>query len=250
MPSSRLLLALSLLAGCSGTAPSRCLTSLLAERRLSERAPVVLVDLDDTIYEKDAGASMRGAPEALRELATDHLVVYLTARPTYAKVPGLTHNRLDSKEFLEQEGFPDGPLFTSSVWNWMVRGQGGGKVESFRQLREFGVDRVALAVGDRPHDLEAYLENGHVTVERAVIILIEDTDLQDPDRAGLPPETLSRSLPGSGAAWPRIVGAYRSGALRDGGAWVVSQSAAETREAPGGVQSHQGRSTRGPAAGQ
>lgn len=227
MPSFRLLLALSLLAGCAGTAPSRSLPSLLAEQGLPERAPVVLVDLDDTVYEKAARASMLGAPEALLELSRDHLVVYLTARPTYAKVPGLTHNRRDSREFLEQAGFPDGPLFTSSVWNWMVHGQGGGKVESFRQLREFGVDRVALAVGDRPHDLEAYLENGHVTVERAVIVLIENGDLLDPDRADLPPEALTRSIPGSGAAWPRILDAYRSEALRDGAAWVVSQSVDE-----------------------
>ena len=82
-----------------------------------------------------------------------------------------------------------------------VRGRGGGKVASFRQLRDFGVDRVALAVGDRPHDLEAYLENGHVSVEKVVIILIEDDNRLDPDREDLPEEVLSRPIPGRGPAW-------------------------------------------------
>lgn len=222
MQSSRLLLLLPLLAGCSGTAPSRSLPAILEERDLTERAPIVLVDLDDTIYEKALGSAMAGAPEALRELARDHLIVYLTARTTHAKVPGLTHNRRDSRAFLERDGFPAGPLFTSSVWNWLVRGQGGGKMESFRQLREFGVERVALAVGDRPHDLEAYTENGHVAVERTVIILIEDGENPDRDRGDLPRGVLSRPVPGTGAAWPRILSAYRSGKLTKG-SWVASQ---------------------------
>lgn len=223
MPNLRLLLLLPFLSSCAGTAPSRSLPAVLADRNLPERSPVVLVDLDDTVYERAVGAPLLGAPDALRELARDHLVVYLTARPTYAKLPGVTRNRSDSRAFLEANGFPDGPLFTSSVWNWTLRGQGGGKVASFRQLRDFGVDRIALAVGDRAHDLKAYLENGYVSVERIVIILIEDGDRPDPDRGDLPEEVLSRPIPGHGAAWPRILSAYRSGKLADGVAWIVSQ---------------------------
>ncbi len=230
MQSLRLLLLLPCLYSCAGTAPCRSLQSVLAERNLPERSPVVLVDLDDTVYERAIGAPLLGAPSALRELARDHLVVYLTARTTYAKLPGVTRNRSDSRAFLEASGFPDGPLFTSSVWNWALRGQGGGKVASFRQLRDFGVDRVALAVGDRAHDLEAYLENGHVNVERVVIILIEDGNRPDPDREDLPEEVLSRRIPGRGAAWPRILAAYRSGKLDDGTAWVVSQPAGDAQD--------------------
>ena len=227
MPCLRLLLLLPCLSSCAGKAPSRSLPSVLAERNLPERSPVVLVDLDDTVYEMAVGAPLLGASSALRELARDHLVIYLTARPTYAKLPGVTRNRSDSRAFLEANGFPDGPLFTSSVWNWTVRGQGGGKVASLRQLRDFGVDRVALAVGDRAHDLKAYLENGYVNVERVVIVLIEDDDGPDPDREDLPEEVLSRAIPGRGAAWPRILSAYRSGKLESGAAWVVSQPAGD-----------------------
>lgn len=220
------LLAFALLEGCCGTGPSRSLSGILAEAQLPERPPVVLIDLDDTVYEKDAGRPLAGAPAALRELARDHLVVYLTARPTYAKLPWVTHNRCDSVTFLVENGFPDGPLFTSSVWNWLVLGQGGGKVASLRQLRDFGVDRVALAVGDRPHDVEAYLQNGHVTVERVVIVLIEDSAHPDPDREDLSADVLSRRIGGDGPVWPRIRSAYRGGELEAGGVWIVSQPAA------------------------
>ena len=192
-PRLLLLLALPILAGCAGTAPSRSLHSIFAERGLPERSPVVLVDLDDTIYEKAAGASMAGAAEALRDLARDHLVVYLTARPTYAKLPGVSHNRRDSRMFIEEEGFPDGPLFTSSVWNWMVRGQGGDKMESFRQLREYGVDRIALA----QLAVQAFLVCSHdvkVVVRGRVFLEAQVGDLLGEARGRIEDEHLTVAL--------------------------------------------------------
>ena len=121
MASPRLLLLLPFLYSCAGTGPSRSLASVLAERNLPERSPVVLVDLDDTV------------------------------------------------------------------------------------------------------------ENGHVNVERTVIILIEDGNRPDPDREDLPEEVLSRPIPGRGAAWPRILSAYRNGKLKDGATWVISQPAGDAR---------------------
>jgi hypothetical protein len=214
---------LLLSAGCTGTGPSRSLASILAEQGLEDDAPVILVDIDDTIYERGHDLPMRGAADSLQELSEDHLIVYLTARPTYAKLPGLTHNRGDSREFLEEHGFPDAPLFTSSLCNLVLLGRGDGKVASLAQLREYGVETISLAVGDRPHDLRAYMENESITVERCVIILIEDADRPDRDRERLPVQILEREIPGHGPAWPRIQSAYESGALEGQGAYVVSQ---------------------------
>ena len=181
--------------GCAGTGPSYSLQHHLYERQLPGKPPVVLVDLDDTVYEREVERPLAQAATCLQELARDHLVVYLTARPTYAKMPWVTHNRSDSLEFLSENGFPDGLLFTSSFCNWLFYGQGGGKVESFRQLREFGVDHVRLAVGDRPHDLEAYLTNPHVAVDHAVMILIEDENRKAHDRSELPIDCLLYTSP-------------------------------------------------------
>lgn len=216
------LLAVGLLTACAGTGPTRTLQVFLEQHELPEDVPVVLVDLDDTIYHRATERPLEGAAAALRDLADDHLIVYLTARPTHAKVPGVTDNRGDSLAFLQEHGFPEGPLFTSSLWNLVVHGQGGGKDESFEQLRDYGVQSIALAVGDRPHDLFAYLENGDVRVERSVIVLIEGPEDTDRDRSALPPELFDRSLAGSGPAWPRILRAYRAGELGSG-SWLVSQ---------------------------
>ena len=215
---------LGLATGCAGTGPSYPIEQHLAERNLGTNVPVVLVDLDDTLYEREVDRPLCGSPSSLQDLARDHLIVYLTARPTYAKIPWVTHNRDDSIEFLEKNGFPPGPLFTSSFWNWLYHGEGGGKVASCRQLREFGVGAVALAVGDRPHDLDAYLNNPHVAVEHVVVILIEDTDRVDRDRVDLPEQALANRLQGSGPAWPRILDAYRRGELRGQHSWTISQS--------------------------
>ena len=216
------LLGVGLLAACAGTGPARPLQAFLEERELPDDVPVVLVDLDDTVYHRATRRPLEGAAEALQALAADHLIVYLTARPTHAKVPGLTENRDDSLAFLRENGFPEGPLFTSSLWSLVVHGQGGGKDETFEDLRDYGVETIELAVGDRPHDLEVYLGNGDVRVERSVILLIEAPGEVDRDRGGLPAGIAARSLAGSGPAWPRILRAYRSGEL-DAGAWVVSQ---------------------------
>lgn len=218
-----LLLVPAALVGCAGTGPSHSLNWHLDQRQLLPDAPVVLVDLDDTVYEREVEQPMVGASACLQDLARDHLIVYLTARPTYAKVPWVTQNRSDSIEFLESSGFPRGPLFTSSFSNWLIRGEGDGKVQSLHQLREFGVERVHLAVGDRPHDLEAYLENAQVDVDHAVIIFIEDETRADDDRAELPEQALSNRIGGSGPAWPRILDAYRSGALEGHRTWIISQ---------------------------
>ena len=212
-----------LAAGCAGTGPSRSLQSFRDQNALPAGARVVLVDLDDTVYERAAERPMDGAAPALRDLASDHLIVYLTARPTVAKIPGVTHNRGDSEQFLRDHAFPDGPLFTSSLWEWLIHGEGPGKVMSLERLRELGIERIDLAVGDRPHDLQAYLHNGHVNVDRAVIILIEDNDHPDPDRSGLPRAEVPRTIPGSGPAWPRILKAYRQGQLDGARSWTIAQ---------------------------
>lgn len=220
---NRLLFLTALAAGCVGTGPDRSLQSYLRDYRLPPHSPVVVVDIDDTVYERATERPMPGAAEALQELARDHLIVYLTARPTYAKLPFVTQNRSDSEEFLASNGFPNGPLFTSSLWNFLFEGEGGGKIKSFEQLHEFGVQRVALAVGDRPHDLEAYVDNGFVPVERAVIILIEDEDQPDRDRAELPAEILEHAIHGTGPAWPRIRHAYQTGSLDQAEPRVIAQ---------------------------
>lgn len=212
-----------LLASCVGTGPARPLSSILAERGLDAASPVVLVDIDDTIYDRARDLPLEGAAEALRELSTEHLIVYLTARPTVAKVPGLTHNRADSLRFLAAHGFPSGPIFTSSLWNFLVRGEGGGKEVSLRQLREYGVARVALAVGDRPHDLRVYTENDVLPVERSVIILMEHEGRPDRDRARLPEGLFEHEVEGSGPAWPRILAAFERGDLEPERAYVVSE---------------------------
>ena len=224
---TRVLLALSgaFCCGCVGTGPERPLESYRLKRGLSENAPAVLVDVDDTIFNTERGRPMAGAARALRDLARDHVIVYLTARPTHFKFPWITYNREDCEEFLRQYGFPSGPLFTSSAWSYLFRGQGGGKIANLEQISEYGVTRVALAAADRPHDLEAYRNNGHVDIQRTVILLIEEPDAPDPDRAALPKELLSGEIPGSGAAWTRVVAAYRKGQLARRGVWTVSQPA-------------------------
>ena len=209
--------------GCAGMPPHRDLVEFYEAADLETEADAIVVDIDDTIYDRERDLPMPGAAEALHDLAEDHLIVYLTARPTHFRIPGLTANRDRSVEFLERHGFPKGPLFTSSLWNILIHGQGGGKYKSFEQLAEFGVHRIALAVGDRAHDLEAYRLTPDARVLRTVTLLIEEADELDPERDDLDTSLLNNAIDGDGSAWARIVQAFRDGRLPPGSDWVVSE---------------------------
>lgn len=118
--------------------------------------PIIIVDLDDTVVATDvlrlaAGAAqpVPGSLEALQRLAPDYTVVYLTFRPD---VLGLR-----SKRWLKRHHYPAGPLLMPSKAD-LFRGSGGFKKRRLRQLRE-SFDKIAIGVGDKISDVQAYQDN-------------------------------------------------------------------------------------------
>lgn len=203
---SLLALAMAVEPGCAGQGP---LLDRAAYARIAGRtsdAPAIVTDIDGTIYDVSEGRALRHAAEALTRLARDHGVIYLTARPTIFRIPGLTANRNGSFEFLCEEGFPAGPLYTSSLYHFIFLGQDGGKLRNLHRIREEdGYAPLVAGVGDKLADWLAYRD-----IVGTVFIIFDGPD--DPDREDFRDVPEGGSAPLVGApAWITIERLVREG---------------------------------------
>ena len=117
----------------------------------------VVIDLDHTVVSSSffvvliGGASpMPGSVRVTREIAKEYGIIYLTQRPNLLTVR--------SKQWLRDEGFPQGPLLLSDL-EQALRGSGRFKTSRLAVVRK-SFPNVAIGIGDKPSDAQAYVDNG------------------------------------------------------------------------------------------
>jgi len=130
--------------------------SLLVSARPKETRFAV-IDLDHTVVASSffrvlvGGAKpMPGAAEVVAELRKTYSLVYLTHRPDLMTVK--------SKGWLTEHGFPRAPLLVSRL-SQALGSSGKFKTGRLKALRE-QFPRVAVGIGDKISDVEAYAANG------------------------------------------------------------------------------------------
>ncbi|MBV8678437.1 MAG: hypothetical protein JO355_14845 [Planctomycetaceae bacterium] len=126
-------------------------------------SPILITDIDHTIsdlrefdvlFTENAHIpALPGAVEALAALARRYRILYLTARDH------AFYNK--TRDWLERRGFPEGPLFMRDYHVWET--QGTFKRNFIAKLKE-RYPNVAVGVGDRPDDAQAYLDNDMKTL--------------------------------------------------------------------------------------
>ncbi len=138
-------------------------------------APLMVVDLDKTVVASGFDQVLVGDPEPMRNAASVLRrcsqrwdVVYLTHRPQYF--------RTKSRQFLEDYGFPNGPLLLSELTSF-IRGSGAFKRNILESITA-KFKAVRIGVGDKFSDVEAY----HAYGLESYLIL--------PDRSGMDREDL------------------------------------------------------------
>lgn len=125
----------------------------------------IVLDIDETLSHTDyfdlilqtgreRSRPVRGAREALGELAEHFDLVYLTSRPTYL-LP-------DTANWLEQNGFPPGPVYTAD------------RVAELLNVRRYKTRYLAelqkrhpnacIGIGDRSSDARAYRASGMISI--------------------------------------------------------------------------------------
>lgn len=125
----------------------------------------IVLDIDDTLSHTDyfdlilqtgreKSRPLRGAGEAVRHLAEQFDLVYLTSRPTYL-LPA-------TASWLDRNGFPPGPVYTAD------------RVAELLNVRRYKTRYLAellkrhphacIGIGDRSSDARAYRANGMVSV--------------------------------------------------------------------------------------
>lgn len=136
---------------------------------LEPTRPVAVVDIDGTISALPdllvpllghKAKTYAGAPELLRDLATTHTIVYLTARD----------DAFDKKSrvFLARHRFPDGPVLfndlglssKSEAQQLKSKNHAAFKLEVILGLKQDQGLRVALGIGNAETDAEAYERAG------------------------------------------------------------------------------------------
>ena len=135
---------------------------------------LIITDLDKTVVASGffrvlvGGAQpMPGAAAVLQRLAPDHTIVYLTHRPD---VFGPT-----SKRWLGDNGFPRGPLLTSTL-SGFVSGSGRYKTDRLGALRAT-FKTIVAGIGDKISDARAYADSGM----ESVLLLDVDWSEDDPE---------------------------------------------------------------------
>jgi len=120
--------------------------------------PFVVCDLDGTLVRGsfarvllwDGGRIMPDAPRVMSRIARRYGVIYLTHRPE-----DLTRR---SRQWLEAQGLPDGPLLTSTLDEAL------GDAAEFKAARLAEIRRghpnLVLGIGDKDTDVKAYRDNG------------------------------------------------------------------------------------------
>jgi hypothetical protein len=122
--------------------------------------PILVTDIDDTLCQTQEGLligisyddysePLPGAPEGMRELAKSFKIVYLTARPREVLAK--------TKRWLQNNGFPDGPVFT-----WDIDSDPWSQLE----YKELKLDRlkekfskITIGLGNTDNDLIAYRDH-------------------------------------------------------------------------------------------
>jgi len=119
----------------------------------------LVTDIDNTI--SDAGNAtvfltdaknvkpMQDAPEVLRNLSRKYTIIYVTAREHML--------RAKTKEWLEANGFPAGPVFFSGTVQDTIHPE-KYKAEILARLKAEWPN-MAAGAGDQPSDAKAYLAN-------------------------------------------------------------------------------------------
>lgn len=115
---------------------------------------VVVVDIDETLSNQPFMAMLHsstnaptypGAPALLRDLAEDHTIVYLTARPdTLVK---------KTRAFLAAHDFPAGPLLMDDLRG--ISDDGRQKLATLQAMKARGL-KLKLGIGNTKHDALAY----------------------------------------------------------------------------------------------
>jgi len=127
-----------------------------------ENTPILISDIDHTI--SDASATevvilpyrlirqLPGANKILKDLELDYQIVYLTARDdTFI---------LKTKKWLDYLNFPKAPVY---FWDFgstdgVPSDHGDYKSSVIKKLKN-SFSNILVGVGDKPHDIRAYLEN-------------------------------------------------------------------------------------------
>lgn len=136
--------------------------------------PIVIVDLDKTIVASGFHTVLIGTPDpmdnsqdVLKRLKNNHTIVYLTHRPDLFGIK--------SRKFLDDEGFPPGPLLLSSV-SGFVKGSGAFKSGELAELQKRFKD-IRIGIGDKISDAQAYHENG---LRAFLIVQMPDSEKPEP----------------------------------------------------------------------
>jgi phosphatidate phosphatase APP1 len=129
---------------------------LLVAARKAE-APMIAVDLDKTVVASGfshvltgSATAMAGASDVLTRVAKTQTVIYLTQRPDFLG--------LSSKKWLADNGFPRGPMLTTTVAQ-LAEASGAYKSGRLAELRKT-YKNIAFGIGDKLSDAEAYAANG------------------------------------------------------------------------------------------
>jgi hypothetical protein len=119
--------------------------------------PLAVIDLDHTVVDSSfwrvlllgSGEPMAGSVRVSERIAAEYGNVYLTHRPDL-----LTRK---SKDFLDRNGYPPGPLLVSEIED--VLDSGAFKSGKLRDLRKY-FPEVRIGIGDKISDAQAYVDNG------------------------------------------------------------------------------------------
>jgi hypothetical protein len=137
--------------------------ALLAACRQPD-APIVLVDLDNTVVASGFEAVLLGTPKPMEQsrrvlgrLARTRTIVYLTHRPEMLGPK--------SKRWLADNDFARGPLLAGTVGGFL-KGSGAYKAARIAELRKT-FSNLEIGIGDKVSDARAYLDSGM----RAIVIL-------------------------------------------------------------------------------
>jgi len=152
-----------------GRGPSSAIRARLLVACRPADAPMVVTDIDRTLaatrkrdFVGGEAMPLPGAADAMKRIAKQRTVVYLTHRPDYLG--------RKTKQWLARHGFPRAPLFLSRARQFLL---GSEKFKS-RALSEIRKDFTGpgIGVGDKVSDARAYRTNGL----KPVLILHIDAD--------------------------------------------------------------------------
>jgi len=131
--------------------------TLLMVSAREKKTPFVVVDLDHTVVHSSflhvllgRAEPMADSQEVLARIAERYSLLYLTHRPEEMS--------RTTKQWLIDQGFPRAPLIMSRL-DQVLTGSGSYKQTRLQDVRK-AFPEVAIGIGDKLSDAEAYLANG------------------------------------------------------------------------------------------